>query len=124
MPRKGLMRVGSLALGACVTVLAVPGLANASVPPTPVNADSACQALELTKIIDGHDHMFVDPTVDKGDCLFTIADVSTGNWIYISQSPNGDQPAPDGIYDGPGVTLQVEVVDQAHPDVWALGPKN
>ncbi|MFJ8476356.1 hypothetical protein [Kitasatospora sp. NPDC094011] len=120
---KGSIRVGTLALAASAMVLAAPGLASASVSPTSVIADSSCQALELTKIISGHDHMFVDPTVDNSSCLYVIQDANTGNWLYSSSSPAGDQPAPDGVYDGPGQSLQVEVIDQAN-GASAVGPVN
>jgi hypothetical protein len=116
MSRKGFIRVGALALVASTTVLALPGLASASVSPTPVVADSACQALELTKTISGHDHMFVDPTVDNSSCLYGIWNDNSGSWSYLSSSPAGDQPAPDGVYDGPGQSLQVVVIDQANGD--------
>lgn len=123
MSRKGFIRVGALVLAASATVLAVPGLANASVAPTTVSADASCQALELTKIISGHDHMFVDPTVDNSSCLYGIWNDNTGGWAYLSSSPAGDQPAPDGVYDGPGQSLQVVVIDQANGDN-AWGPSN
>ncbi|SEO30405.1 hypothetical protein [Actinacidiphila rubida] len=122
MPRKGLFRIGALAVAAAATVVAASGTASASVAPTPVIADAACQALELTKTIDGHDHMFVDPTVDKSDCYYLIVDANNGDTVYNTMSPAGDQPQPDGVYDGPGVRLWVEVDDPgvAH----AIGPVN
>jgi hypothetical protein len=124
MSRKGFIRVGALALVASTAVLTLPGLANASVAPTPVIADGVCQALELTKVISGHDHMFVDPTVDNGSCIFGIWNDKTYSWAYSSMSSAGDQPSsPDGVYDGPGQTLQVKVVDM---EVGAsnVGPEN
>ncbi|QMU69612.1 hypothetical protein [Streptacidiphilus sp. P02-A3a] len=135
MPRKGFIRVGVLALGACAMVLAAPGLANASVSPTPVVADSACQALELTKIVDGHDHMFVDPTVDTGNCYYMIIDMNTGDTVFLTVSSAGDQPQAGvnyggvvynspGVYDGPGVSLAVEVTDSGVPGADRFGPKN
>ena len=124
MSRKGLVRGGALALGASALVLAAPGLANASVPPTVVKADAACQALEFTEIISGHDHMFVDPTVDNSSCVYGIYNVNTGDWPYLSSSPAGNQPAPDGVYDGPGQRLEVRVLDQA-TGIWSVpGPAN
>lgn len=122
MSRKVLLRAGLPAVAASAMLFSMSGVANASVAPTAVVADSACQALELTKIIDGHDHMFVDPTVDNSDCYFMIIDGNNGDTVYLTMSPAGDQPQPDGVYDGPGVRLYVEVADPgiAHAD----GPVN
>ncbi|GAB2712391.1 hypothetical protein [Kitasatospora kifunensis] len=123
MSRKGLSRVGVLAVAASAMVLSTSGLASASVAPTPVVADSACQALELTKIIDGHDHMFVDPTVDNSSCYYMIVDMNTGLDPFTTWSPAGDQPAPNGVYDGPGQRLSVEVIDEATTQ-YNFGPIN
>jgi hypothetical protein len=125
MSRKGLvglLRIGTLAVAVSATVLASSGIANASVAPTPVIADANCQALELTKIIGGHDHMFVDPTVDRGNCEYMIVDANNGDTLFLTTSPEGDQPRPDGVYDGPGVRLWAEVIDVGVAD--AIGPVN
>ncbi|SEN88287.1 hypothetical protein [Actinacidiphila rubida] len=123
MSRKGLYRVGGLAAAASAMVICTSGVASASVAPTAVVADSACQALELTKIIDGHDHMFVDPTVDNSSCYYLIVNMNTGYSAFDTWSPAGDQPQPDGVYDGPGVTLSVEVIDEAN-GAYYFGPDN
>jgi hypothetical protein len=67
--------------------------------------------------------MFVDPTVDYGACLFGIWDDKAKSWAWDSTSPAGDQPSPDGVYDGPGQTLQVKVIDLTI-GVMASGPEN
>lgn len=122
--RKYLLRAAGVTLITCATLLTASGLANASVnPPVPVVADSACAALELTKIIDGHDHMFVDPTVDNSLCLYQIVDDHTGQAVFSTFSPAGDQPAPNGVFDGPGQLLQVVVTDLAN-GAQAAGPTN
>ena len=121
--RKHLLRAAGVTLITCATLLTASGLANASVNPTPVVADSACAALELTKIIGGHDHMFVDPTADNSWCLYQIVDDHTGQALFSTFSPAGDQPAPNGVPDGPGQLLQVVVTDFAN-GAQAAGPTN
>jgi hypothetical protein len=113
-----------VALVACSAALSGAGFANASVSPTPVVADSGCQALELTKIIDGHDHMFVDPTANNGWCYYQIWNQDTGQLAYGSWTSEGDQPAPNGVYDGPGVHLYVFVTDEWSGAVSGPGPVN
>ncbi|MFD8840244.1 hypothetical protein [Streptomyces griseofuscus] len=120
MPREGFVRVGALAVGASAMVLAASGLANASVAPVKVAADAACQALEFTRIESGHDHMYVDPTVDQSSCLYVIWDNNAGRAAYSSMSPAGNQ---GDVYDGPGQNLQVEVLDEAN-GLTGWGPAN
>jgi hypothetical protein len=122
--RKHLLRAAGVTLLTCSTLLTASGLANASVnPPVLVRADSACAALELTKIIGGHDHMFVDPTADNSWCLYRIWNDNTGKSAFDTTSPAGDQPAPNGVFDGPGQLLQVVVIDLAN-GAQAEGPTN
>lgn len=123
MSRKGFLRIGVLSGAVAATVIATSGIASASVSPTSVVADSACQALEFTKLIGGHDHMFVDPTVATGLCVWEIVDADNGDVKYVSTSPAGNQPAPDGVYDGPGENLWVLVTDQITGRT-AHGPAN
>jgi hypothetical protein len=124
MSHKHLLRAAGVTLLACSTLLTVSGPASASVPGTLVVADSTCQAIELTKIIDGHDHMFVDPTVDNSQwCNFEIQNHDTGQDMFDTATPNGDQPAPNGVYDGPGVHLWVLVTDD-WDDSQGQGPVN
>jgi hypothetical protein len=66
--------------------------------------------------------MFVDPTVDKGNCEYMIVDANNGYTVFLTTSPAGNQPQPDGVYDGPGVRLCVEVIDVGIAD--ASGPIN
>lgn len=122
--RMGFFRAGVLAAGAAATVFSTTGVANANVPPTLLVSDQACQALELTKVINGHDHMFIDPTVDNSSCYFMIVDANNGYTVYLSMSPEGNQPQPDGVYDGPGVRLWAEVSDGTGAGVDAIGPVN
>lgn len=124
MSQKHLLRAAGVTLIACSTLLTVSGPANASVSGALVVADGTCQAIELTKIIDGHDHMFVDPTVDNSPyCDFTIQNYDTGQAMFDTNSPSGDQPAPNGVYDGPGVRLWVLVTDR-WDDAQGQGPVN
>jgi hypothetical protein len=121
--RKHLLRAAGVTLITCATLLTASGLANASVSPTRVEADPACAALELTKIIGGHDHMFVDPTADNSFCVYQIWNDNTGQPAFTTTSPQGDQPAPNGVFDGPGQLLQVVVTDEAN-GLQAEGPTN
>jgi hypothetical protein len=123
MFRKHLLRAVGATLVMGSTMLTVPGFANASVAGARVVADSGCAAIELTKIIDGHDHMFVDPTAYNGWCVYEIWNDNTGQPAYVSTSPAGNQPAPNGVYDGPGVLLQVRVIDTWN-GAQAEGPTN
>ncbi|GAA1936300.1 hypothetical protein [Kitasatospora viridis] len=121
MSRKTLLRVGGLAAAASAIVLSASGLASASVSPTYVTADSSCQALEFTRVESGHDHMYVDPTIDNSSCLYGIWNNNSGSWAYLSSSPAGNQ---GDVYDGPGMSLSVYVIDQAN-GVWSpAGPAN
>ncbi|WP_225847592.1 hypothetical protein [Streptomyces sp. HPF1205] len=123
--RKGFLRLAVPAVAATAVVLSTSGIASASVAPTPVVADSACQALELTKIINGHDHMFLDPTVDNSpDCVYEIVDGNSLAEVFLTRSAAGNQPQPDGIYDGPGVSLRVRVLDEGVASADAYGPPN
>ncbi|GAA1936295.1 hypothetical protein [Kitasatospora viridis] len=122
MSRKTLLRVGGLAAAASAIMLSTSGLASASVAPTYVTADSSCQALEFTRVEGGHDHMYVDPTIDNSDCWYGIWDDNTDWWApgFPSNSPAGNQ---GDVWDGPGQTLHVIVQDAAN-DTQADGPKN
>ncbi|WEO92769.1 hypothetical protein A6P39_000760 [Streptomyces sp. FXJ1.172] len=123
MTRKGLIRVGALALVTSAAVFAAPGSASASVSNDYVTADSNCQALEFTRVEGGHDHMYVDPTIDtNGGCEFGIWDANAGRWAYgPTFSPAGNQ---GDVYDGPGMRLYIVVADMYNGGVGATGIPN
>jgi hypothetical protein len=123
MSRKGFIRVGATAFIASAAVFAMPGLANASVSNDYVTASPNCQALEFTRLENGHDHMYVDPTIDNSDCLYGIWNMNTNSWVYPfpTTSPAGNQ---GDVYDGPGMRLQVIVIDRALPNAEADGIPN
>lgn len=123
MFRKHFLRAAAVTVAVGSTLLTATGFASASVAGAPVVADSGCAATEFTRIIDGHDHMFVNPTAYNGWCVYEIWDDNAGRPAYRSTSPAGNQPAPNGVYDGPGVLLQVVVIDTWN-GAQAEGPTN